>query len=61
MHPFSLKQEATKEVTGGALISVTTYGGCTEDGGGITPKPFPPLETTMAVGEEGGLPIDPTM
>jgi len=58
MHPFSLKQENTKDVTGGALKAITY--GCTEEGGGIIPQPFPPVETTTAIGEEGGLPIDPT-
>ncbi|GAA0855162.1 hypothetical protein [Aliiglaciecola litoralis] len=58
MHPFSLKQETTKEVTGGALQPVTI--GCTEAGGGIIPPNFPPTETTMALGEEGGFPIDRT-
>ena len=58
MHPFSLKQERTKEVTGGALQPISL--GCTETGGGIIPPSFPPVETTMALGEEGGLPVNPT-
>ena len=59
MHPFSLKQENTKEVTGG-VYQVVTYG-INETGGCIPqPIPFPPVATTMAMGEEGGLPLNPT-
>jgi len=57
MHPFSLKQEEHKEVTGGILFAITTGGGCTEAGGGIIPKPFPPVQTTMAIGENGDGPV----
>ncbi|GAA0855165.1 hypothetical protein [Aliiglaciecola litoralis] len=57
MHPFSLKQESTKEVTGGVMQSITY--GINETGGCIPqPKPFPPIASTMALGEEGGFPID---
>jgi len=55
MHPFSLKEENLKQVTGGKLKPVTY--GCDEAGGGIVPK-FPPMPTTQAVGEEGGLPVE---
>jgi hypothetical protein len=58
MHPFSLKQENTKEVTGGIYQAITF--GINETGGCIPmPKPFPPMQTTMALGEEGGFPITP--
>ncbi|GAA0855167.1 hypothetical protein [Aliiglaciecola litoralis] len=57
MHPFSLKQENTKEVTGGVYQVVTL--GIDETGGCIPqPFPFPPQATTLALGEEGGFPID---
>ncbi|GAA0855170.1 hypothetical protein [Aliiglaciecola litoralis] len=55
MHPFSLKQENTKEVTGGVYQAITF--GINETGGCI-PQPFPPIASTMALGEEGGFPID---
>jgi hypothetical protein len=59
MHPFSLKQENTKKVTGGVYQAVTfginETGGCTP-----MPKPFPPMASTMALGEEGGFPINST-
>lgn len=59
MHPFSLKQENTKEVTGGVVQSITY--GINETGGCVPlPKPFPPIATTMAVGEEGGFPVELT-
>ena len=47
MHPFSLVNEATQEVTGGKSSSLV-----------ISPlRPvFPPKHTTMVVGEEGGFP-----
>jgi len=53
MHPFSLKQENTKDVTGGNRDEFVLNP--------IDPV-WPPkdLPSTQAVGEEGGLPVDPS-
>jgi len=53
MHPFALKQDSIKQVTGGKREYLTTQA-VGEEGG------FP-LPTTMAVGEEGGFPLPTTL
>lgn len=54
MHPFSLNQETAKEVTGGVTENKAVTTGLLESGDD------PYEATTMALGEEGGLPIDLT-
>lgn len=48
MHPFSLTPEQVEEVSGGKFDVIPPTAKIGEDGGGE--------ETTLAIGEEGGLP-----
>jgi len=60
MHPFSLKKESAQQVTGGLLLREAITWGINETGGCIPypfPKPFPPIQTTMAIGENGDAPV----
>jgi len=54
MHPFALNQQETKTVTGGISGTTPSDGKSLKDGLiGVSPK-FPPIYTTLALGEEGG-------
>lgn len=54
MHPFALNQKETTEVTGGTYQVSPADGKALSDRLiGVVPE-FPPVYTTMALGEEGG-------
>lgn len=58
MHPFSLTEEETKLVSGGVAVNAQASNPVLEASAAIAQKAAPGWATTLAIGEEGGLPPD---